>query len=158
MVTLFAVSSKHLAILAFNSKHNNITKSNYNMTNVAPAHAGVNFLLGGAMMSCLLITIVCICYLCHWRFQKSEGRYVRRDSWIQVADAETSVHIFTLDEQCYNQLSLCQGRENYINLSPPSYEDVIENGKEHCDETGSVNDPDLPSYETAMKLSGRGYV
>uniref|UniRef100_A0A0K8SV47 Uncharacterized protein n=2 Tax=Lygus hesperus TaxID=30085 RepID=A0A0K8SV47_LYGHE len=152
MVT--AVSSKHYAILALHtSKALNGTRTNSTMTNVAPTHAGVNVLLGGAMMSCMLIMVVCICYLCHWRFQKTEARYERRHSWMQVAESDTTVHIFTLDQQCYDYNSVQVDRET-IEHPPPDYDDVVAIDKEMSE----GHDPDLPSYETALKLSSRGYV
>ncbi|XP_014282469.1 uncharacterized protein s-cup [Halyomorpha halys] len=151
---VIAVPSKHLAVLALNQKHRNITRDNLNMTNIAPTNAGVNVLLGGAMMSCMLIMVVCICYLCHWRFQKVEERFERNNSWMQVTDSDTPIHIFTLNQQRYDVSGLYQDSDDY-DQPPPDYDLVMSMEKNECSEE---NDPELPSYETALKLSGQGYV
>ncbi|BES90038.1 Hypothetical protein NTJ_02846 [Nesidiocoris tenuis] len=155
MVALISLTSRTYAVLAIHTNRAlNGSRSNTTMVNIAPTHAGVNVLLGGAMMSCMLIMVVCVCYLCHWRFQKTEAQYEQQHSWVQMGESDATVHIFTLDQQCYENSNSVQLEEETTERPPPDYDDVIAMDKR----IREGHDPDLPSYETALKLSSRGYV
>lgn len=83
-----------------------------------------------------------------------EERYGRSDSWIQVTDSDPPIHIFTLEQQCYDGSGVYRERDETFDLPPPDYDEVMSKEKEE----NEGNDPELPSYETALKLSCQGYV
>lgn len=56
--------------------------------------------------------------------------------------------------QCYDDTGLYGDRRESVELPPPGYDDVMKTDKLD----GEEDDPDLPSYETALQLSGQGYV
>ncbi|XP_075216932.1 spermiogenesis-related protein stanley-cup isoform X2 [Lycorma delicatula] len=116
------------------------------MTTTPPLHAGVNVLLGGAMMSGMLIVVVCICYCCHKRVNKPE---YNPDQWLQVPEeTDSTLQIFTLEQQCFEIAA--EAETPRTPSPPPPYDEVVTQQKKY--------DLSPPSYAAAVKLAANGYV
>ncbi|XP_073999512.1 uncharacterized protein [Rhodnius prolixus] len=125
-------------------KQQNITT--ITTTDMPPIVAAVNVLQLGVTVGCILILLAVVCYVWHWNFthiygNNSSTNTRRQDSWNHLSQLDTPVHIFSLD----NQDVTCDTEE--LERPPPSYDEAIKNA-----------DADLPSYETAVNVSARGYV
>ncbi|CAH1187183.1 unnamed protein product [Phyllotreta striolata] len=118
----------------------------------SPVH-GVNVMLGGAMISGILLVLFVMCYCCNKNNRKSQphlGSYWR--------DPGLSMEIYTV-ESAQNWLvseDLC----NEIHRPPtpgppPAYEVVVapksSKSRDEEDSTSKQDETGLPSYETAVR-------
>ncbi|KAK9497826.1 hypothetical protein O3M35_003745 [Rhynocoris fuscipes] len=154
MVSSLASSTNHFVTIVALSHRN--ASTNGTLIDISQANAAFNVLLTGIVISCMLMTIICICYLCQWNISKS-GESLERityrngdDSWSNVAetDTDTPLHIFSVDHQHQHQMDYNGDSSELSELPPPSYDEAVK----------QVQDKDLPSYEAAVKLCSAGYL
>ncbi|KAJ8962856.1 hypothetical protein NQ318_001261 [Aromia moschata] len=124
----------------------------------APVH-GVNIMLGGAMLSGIILVVFILCYCCHKTNRKSQSNLP--SYW---RDPALSMEIYTVESQNWLVAeNACDVHRTPSPGPPPAYDAVVPMEKEDAagdpskeDETG------LPTYESAIKHlqlgAGTGYV
>ncbi|RZF41618.1 hypothetical protein LSTR_LSTR000332 [Laodelphax striatellus] len=142
-------SAQRLALLSATREKSGLstTEGYRNMTTTPPLHAGVNVLLGGAMMSGMLLLVVCVCYCCHRRVNKPD---YEPEQWIQVPEeTDSTLQIFTLEQQCFEIAA--EVERSRTPSPPPAYDEVVSSQSKKDDQSP-------PSYDSAVKLAACGYV
>ncbi|XP_019880240.1 uncharacterized protein LOC109608267 [Aethina tumida] len=119
----------------------------------APVH-GVNVMLGGAMLSGIILVVFIMCYCCHKTNRKSQSHLPTY--W---RDPGLSLEIYTV-ESGQNWL-VAEDFTTEANRPPtpgppPAYDVVVPITKEDLD-LERTDESGLPTYETAVQLS-HGYV
>ncbi|XP_018567836.1 uncharacterized protein LOC108908299 [Anoplophora glabripennis] len=145
------MSMKKLAILS--AIHNDGSLNGTDMLPTpgsppAPVH-GVNVMLGGAMLSGIILVVFILCYCCHKTNRKSQSNLPTY--W---RDPGLSMEIYTV-EAAQNWLVSddlsCEVHRTPSPGPPPAYDVVVPFNK---DAEGGLNKEDetgLPSYETAVQ-------
>ncbi|KAK9892923.1 hypothetical protein WA026_022791 [Henosepilachna vigintioctopunctata] len=115
---------------------------------------GVNVILGGVMLSAIIMVIFVLCYCCHKSNRKSPTTNQPSTFW---RDPEgLSMEIYTVDTQtCIECQELeSESRRPSTPGPPPPYDLVVPYAK--LDDPGSEDlfeNSDLPSYERACQLN-----
>ncbi|XP_012525326.1 uncharacterized protein LOC105830507 isoform X1 [Monomorium pharaonis] len=139
-------------------------------------YGNVNILLGGAMISGVIMMVVLICYCCHKNVRKH-----RPQEYSQYWRAEPDIHsleVFTMDTHCIERLAISQAhQEEGVPTSlppcpvtsgpPPAYESLIfdpralpspTDKKDESDDPGSIIPPpisNLPTESEANRINKR---
>lgn len=144
----------------------------------ADLHGNVNILLGGAMISGVIMMVVLICYCCHKNVRKH-----RPQEYSQYWRAEPDIHsleVFTMDTHAMQCLERSTGTQAHqeegvpslppcpvTSGPPPAYESLIfdpralpspTDKKDESDDPGSIISPpvnSLPSESEANRINKR---
>ncbi|XP_024872611.1 uncharacterized protein LOC112455119 isoform X1 [Temnothorax curvispinosus] len=137
----------------------------------ADLHGNVNILLGGAMISGVIMMVVLICYCCHKNVRKH-----RPQEYSQYWRAEPDIHsleVFTMDTHCIERSATSQvHQEEGVPTSlppcpvtsgpPPAYESLIfdpralpspTDKKDESDDPGSIISPPISSLPTESEAN-----
>ncbi|XP_066259546.1 uncharacterized protein s-cup [Euwallacea similis] len=136
----FAISSR--------SNEDNLNQTHMNPppgSPPAPVH-GVNIILGGAMLSGIILAIFILCYCCHKTNRKASPSL----SSMIWRDPGLSLQIYTV-EAAQSRLVEMEDYEREIPRCPtpgppPPYDSVIVSDKKT-----EANSSELPSYEAALR-------
>ncbi|XP_065167236.1 uncharacterized protein s-cup [Atheta coriaria] len=171
------MSMKRLAALS--STTSNHGGLNYTEMSTAPGSPpppihGVNVMLGGAMLSGIILVVFLMCYCCHKNARKSETHMP--EYW---RDSGLPLHVYTVEghQQCFDpeELVLCDMQVPVTPGPPPAYDAVVPIHKnivspartspheqqflQHQQLAAqqrrpppSSDDSGLPSYEAALRL------
>ncbi|XP_015512889.1 uncharacterized protein s-cup [Neodiprion pinetum] len=102
-------------------------------------HGNVNILLGGAMLSGVVIVVVLVCYCCHRNIRKHQPQEYSQ-YWRTEPDVH-SLEVFTMDShamQCYERAGVTMDHEGGMLAPvsrpltpgpPPAYESLIFNSQ-----------------------------
>ncbi|XP_008195570.2 uncharacterized protein s-cup [Tribolium castaneum] len=152
------MSMKKLAVLSALHNYGGLNKTDMNPTPgspPAPVH-GVNVMLGGAMISGIILVVFIFCYCCHKTHRKSQTHlppYWRDPGGL-------SMEIYTVEAQsCFSSEEFSESHRPPTPGPPPAY-DLVVPIRKGSDWDKGEDEGGLPSYETAVKLQapGTGYV
>ncbi|XP_017781994.1 PREDICTED: uncharacterized protein LOC108566555 isoform X2 [Nicrophorus vespilloides] len=123
-----------------------------------PIH-GVNVMLGGAMLSGIILVVFIMCYCCHKNARKQETHLPAywRDSGLPL-------HVYTVEghQQCFEseEFVLSDIQAPPTPGPPPAYEAVVPVHKNIVSPARirPADDSGLPSYEAALRLETNGHV
>ncbi|KAL1493806.1 hypothetical protein ABEB36_009494 [Hypothenemus hampei] len=115
----------------------------------APVH-GVNIILGGAMLSGIILAIFILCYCCHKTSRKSSPSL----SSMIWRDPGLSLQIYTV-EAAQNRLVEMEDYSEEVSRCPtpgppPAYDTVIMSEQKQT-EVKSSDSSGLPTYEAALR-------
>nr|CAH7723857.1 unnamed protein product [Callosobruchus chinensis] len=141
------MSMKRLAILS--AIHNDGRLNATTEMNPTPASPpvpvhGVNIMLGGAMLSGIILVVFIMCYCCHRTSRKSQSNLPTY--W---RDPGLSMEIYTVEAAQNWLISEDMSYELHRPATPgppPAYDAVV-----HHSKTIKEDESDLPSYETAIR-------
>ncbi|CAH0550468.1 unnamed protein product [Brassicogethes aeneus] len=116
---------------------------------------GVNVMLGGAMLSGIILVVFIMCYCCHKTNRKSQSHLPTY--W---RDPGLSLEIYTVESGqnwlVAEDFALTEMHRPPTPGPPPAYDVVVPITKEDLD-LEKTDESGLPTYESAVQLSN-GYV
>lgn len=138
----------------------------------ADLHGNVNILLGGAMLSGVIMMVAFICYCCHKNVRKHRTlQEYSQEYWRAEPDIH-SLEVFTMDTHCIERSATSQeeGVPTFLppvtctmtSGPPPAYESLIfdpralpslTDKKDESDDPGSIISPPISSLPTESEAN-----